>query len=241
MNIAQNIEQYVQKMPADQIFGYQALPRYAQSPGAVIKAVGRLVADKRIKRLSKGKFYVPKEGILGTMKPSDSALVRSILYNGERLRGYVTGAALFNQLGLTTQVPRTIVIAFDGGSQTKNFGTIRIKTVFSRVPVNSENVILLQYLDVLKGIKRISDSDINLSLKIMQRKIKELSSTQQEQLTNIAENSYGPQVKALAGMLLKDINAPLSARLRKTLNPTTVYKLKLDQSTWPQAREWNIR
>ncbi len=241
MSIAQSIEQYVDSMPAGQIFGYQSLPRYGQSPSAVIKAVGRLVEAERIRRLSKGKFYVPKEGVLGTMKPSDSALLRSVLYKGDRLRGYVTGMSLYNQLGLTTQVPRTIVIACKGGSQTKDFGTIRIKTIISRLPIQQSNVKLLQYLDALKDIKKISDSDINLSLKIMQRKISELSAFEQEQLVELAEDYYSPQVRALTGLLMTNLDATIAERLKETLNPTTVFKLKLAPSIWPQARQWNIR
>ena len=241
MSIAQDIEAYVGKMPAGLIFGYQALPRYAQSSDAVIKAVGRMVKGRRLKRFSKGEFYVPKEGVLGEIKPSDAALIQSVLYKGNRLRGYVTGMSLYNQLGLTTQVPRTVIIAYAGGAQTKDFGTIRIKTIVSRVPIREENVKLLQYLDVLKDIKRISDSDINLSLKILRRNFSELSMSDLKKLTGLAEEYYSPQVRALTGLLLEGMNFKASASLKKSLNPTTVFKLKLDDQIWPQAREWNIK
>lgn len=241
MSIAQKIERYVDKIPEGQIFGYQALPRYEQSPAAVIKAISRLVQDRRLARLSNGKFYVPKKGILGEMKPSDSELIRSVLYDKNELKGYVTGSALYNQLGLTTQVPRTIEIAFDGGAQTKDFGTIRIKKIISRMPIRKGNVKLLQYLDVLKDIKKISDSDINLSLKIMRKRISDLSQEDQKKLTNLAKKYYGPQARALAGLILESLRAEFSDRLKKTLNPTTVFKLKIDSQDWAKAREWNIR
>lgn len=241
MTVAQNIERYVENMPAGQIFGYQALPRYAKSPSAVIKAIGRMVESNRIKRLSKGKFYIPKEGILGAIKPSDTALIRSVIYKGNRLRGYVTGMSLYNQLGLTTQVPRTIVLAYDGGNQTTDFGTIRIKTVFSRVPILEENVKFLQYLDALKDIKKISDSDINLSLNIMLGKFNELSQSDQKKLVVLAKDYYSPQVRALTGLLMTNINDSPQSKLKKTLNPTTVFKINIDQSAWPQAKEWNIQ
>jgi len=60
MSIAQRIQNSLESMPAGQIFGYQALPSYAKLPSAVIKAVGRMVSDKRLERFSKGQFYVPK-------------------------------------------------------------------------------------------------------------------------------------------------------------------------------------
>jgi len=41
VNIAQNIQNSIEAMPAGQIFGYSALPGYAKSSSAVIKAIGR--------------------------------------------------------------------------------------------------------------------------------------------------------------------------------------------------------
>lgn len=120
--------------------------------------------EKRLERFAKGKFYVPKKGLLGLRKPSDSELLRSMLYKDGRLRGYITGLSLFNQLGLTTQVPRTVTLAINGGRQEKEFGTIKVKTQVTRVPVEERDVPLLQYLDALKEVKSIPDSNIDRSL-----------------------------------------------------------------------------
>ncbi len=241
MSIAQTIQNTVEAMPSGQIFGYQELPSYAKSPGAVIKAISRLVADKRLERFSKGKFYVPKKGMLGARKPSDSELIRSMLYKGGRLRGYVTGLSLYNQLGLTTQIPRTITVAYNGGRQEKEYGTIRIKTVVTRVPIKEKDVKLLQYLDALKDIKKILDSDVNLSLKIIRGLISKLSDREQGRLVELALNYYSPQVRALVGLLFSSLNLSVPGSLSRSLNPTTTYKLKLDDSVWPMAKEWNIR
>ncbi|VAW79588.1 hypothetical protein MNBD_GAMMA15-1200 [hydrothermal vent metagenome] len=241
MSIAQTIQNTVEAMPAGQIFGYQELPGYAKSPDAVIKAIGRLVSDRRLERFSKGKFYVPKKGVFGIRKPSDSELIRSMLYKDGRLRGYVTGLSLYNQLGLTTQVPRTITVSYNGGRQEKEFGTIRIKTVVTRIPVQEKDVKLLQYLDALKDIKKITDSDINLSLEIMCKYISELSDREQARLLKLAQNYYSPQVRALLGLLFSSLKLSVPRSLVRSLNPITIYKLKLDQSKWPMAREWNIR
>ena len=241
MSIAQTIENTIKSIPSGQIFGYQELPAYAKSPGAVIKAISRLVADNRLERFSKGKFYVPKKGLLGFRKPSDSELIRSMLYKGGRLRGYVTGLSLYNQLGLTTQVPRTITVAYNGGRQEKEFGTIRIKTVVTRIPIKEKDVKLLQYLDALKDIKKILDSDVNLSLKIIRGYIFKLSDRERSRLVELALNYYNPQVRALLGLLFTDLKLSVPSALACSLNPTTTYKLKLDSSMWPMAKEWNIQ
>ncbi|MBL3591242.1 MAG: hypothetical protein JMN24_15835 [gamma proteobacterium endosymbiont of Lamellibrachia anaximandri] len=241
MSIAKSILNSVEAMPAGQIFGYQELPNYAKSPSAVIKAIGRMVSEKRLERFSKGKFFVPKKGVFGLRKPSDSELIRSILYKGGRVRGYVTGLSLYNKLGLTTQVPRTIIIAFNGGRQEKKFGTLRVKTVVTRIPIKEDDVKLLQYLDVLKDIKKISDSNVNLSLKKMRRYISGLSAGEQKRMIILAMNYYGPQARALVGLILESLDMPIPRELALSLNPTTTYKLQLDQSSWPRAREWNVR
>lgn len=241
MSIAQTIQNTVEAMPAGQIFGYQELPSYAKSPSAVIKAISRLVSDKQLERFSKGKFYAPKKGLLGIRKPSDGEFIRSMLYKDGRLRGYVTGLSLYNQLGLTSQVPRTITVAINGGRQEKEFGTIRIKTVVTRIPIQKKDIKLLQYLDVLKDIKKILDSDVNLSLKIMRRYISELSDREQARLLKLAQNYYSPQVRALVGLLFTSLKLLCPGSLARSLNPITIYKLNLDQARWPMAKEWNVR
>ena len=241
MSIAQTVEKSVESIPAGKIFSYQELPSYAKSPGAVIKAISRLVEEKRLERFSKGKFYVPKKGLLGSRKPSDSELLRSMLYKDGRLRGYITGLSLFNQLGLTTQVPRTVTLAINGGRQEKEFGTIKIKMQVTRVPIEENDVPLLQYLDALKDIKSIPDADINLSLKILRKKISELNSEDQARLVFLAEKYYGPQVRALVGLLFSSLNLSVPESLVLSLNPTTIYKLNLNHKDWPMAGEWNIR
>jgi hypothetical protein len=241
MSVAQAVQRSVDKIPAGQVFGYRQLDDYARSPDAVIKAMNRLVQEKRLARLSKGKFYVPKKGLLGSVKPSDSELLRSVLYKNGRLRGYITGPSLFNKLGLTTQLPTTITLAVNGARQQKEFGTIKIKTVQTRTPIDDGNVELLQYLDVLKDIKSISDADINQVLKIMRAKIMDLGNVERDRLASIALDYYSPQTRALLGMLLSVSNLSGDRALRLSLNPTTVYKLKLDAGLWPQKDKWNIR
>ena len=241
MNIAQAIKNEVEIFPAGQIFGYQALPIYTKSPVAVIKAISRMVADQKLERFSKGRFYVPKKGVLGSIKPTDAELIRSELYKDGQLRGYVTGQSLYNLLGLTTQIPSTITIAFNGGRQLKDYGTIRIRKIVTRIPIKEQDVKLLQYLDALKDIKKISDSNINQSLSIMSRYVSELSASKQAHLLQLVMKYYTPQVRALVGLLFTNLGVAVPKSLASSLNPITVYKLKLDQSIWPLAKDWNIQ
>ena len=241
MNITKTVRKNVEKIPAGRIFGYRELPGYLKSPSAVIKAVNRMVSDGKLERFSKGSFYVPKKGLSGPRKPSDGEIVRSTIYKNGRLCGYITGLSLYNRLGLTTQVPRVVTVACKGSSQKKEFGTIRVDTVVSRTPIKEKNVPLLQYMDALKDIRKIQDSDIDISLEIIRRRISELSSPEQLRLASLAKDYYPPRVRALVCLLFSSLQLSVPDSLVLSLNPATTYKLKLDQSRWPGARKWNIR
>ncbi|MCB1052503.1 MAG: hypothetical protein KDC71_18020 [Acidobacteria bacterium] len=241
MGIMQTLQNRISQFPAGRVFGYQDLPSYRQSPDAVTQAMSRLVRQEKLVRLGKGKFYVPQKGVLGARTLSDSELLRSFLYKGGRLRGYITGLFLWNQLGLTPQVPRTYTVAVNGSRQEKDWGRIQIKTQVARVPITPENVQLLQYLDVLKDLKKIPDADPNQSLEMMGQKIKKLSPEKQDQLVDLAVTAYGPQVRALTGLLFTRLGIPVPECLRLSLNPTTTFSLGLDPLSWPEALQWNIR
>ena len=240
MSISQTVQSRIDTLPPGQVFGYRDLPDYIEAPLAVAQTMSRMVSSGRVKRLSKGKFYIPRKGIMGPRKPSDSALVRSVLYDGERLRGYITGLALFNRLGLTTQIPRTVTVAVERGRQEKDFGTIRIKSVPSRFPVREADIPLFEFLDVLRDIKSIPDTDFNQVLLTLKNRILSLSKAECTRLVKLASEYDTPQVRALLGLIL-DSGGQDVATLKRTLNPTTVYKLAIDNDAWPLAKGWNIR
>lgn len=241
MLTTQNVQNQTQSIPPGVIFGYQDIDEYSNSPEATIKAINRMVAQDELRRLSKGKFYRAKLGLLGERKPSEDEIIKSMVFKNGRLRGYVTGIYLFNQLGLTTQVPSTIELAMNGGRQTKSIGTISVKIITSLVPIEERNIKLLKYLDVLKSIKKIPDSDINQSLQIMSSLISKLSSKEQKKLLTIAKGYYGPQVRALLGLLFETNGFSLQQSVAKSLNPISKYMLGIDINVWPKAKLWNIQ
>lgn len=241
MSISKTIKQQIAQFEPGRVFGYGELPVYQVAPSAAVKAVSRLLKNGDIKRLSKGQFYKPKTGILGELKPSDSELLKTILYKGGELRGYITGTALYNQLGLTTQLPRTITVAVEGGRQEKDFGTLRAKLVRSRAPVKPAEVMLLQYLDVLKDINDIPDADTNETLARMADRFLKLDDKQVKRIESLVRNYYTPKVTALTGYLLEYTGKDDSRRLKKSLNPLTRFKIGLDKKQWPDSVVWNIQ
>ena len=53
-------------------------------------------------------------------------------------------------MGLTTQMPRTIALAVNGATRTRDFGTIRMKLLSRRAPISESTVPSLEVLDVLR-------------------------------------------------------------------------------------------
>ena len=240
MSIALNTKNTIAEIPLGKVFNYRFFEQFEASPEAVIKTVNRLVDDGTIERLSRGKFYKPEHGYLGALQPSDSELINTVLYKNGHLRGYITGAALYNKLGLTTQLPKTIMVAINGSRQTKDFGTIKIVTKPTNAPIDEKTFRLLQYLDVLRSASKVMDGEINETLRIMSERIAELTTSQQKKMIELAIRYYGAKAKATLGLLLASLGLSIPVSLKQATNPVTSYKLGLDHALWPNAKQWNI-
>ena len=241
MSIAAAVNKMIDRTTPGRIFGYEVFPQYQEAPGAVVRAINRSVESKRLKRVSKGRFYVPRKGVFGDMPVSDEARLRDVLYrNGQRC-GYVTGPALYNRLGLTTQVPKTITVATNRSAQTKNLGTIRIKLTPRRVPVRDSVVPLLEILDVLRDLKRVPNVDIGRALKTLAKSLMDLAPAERKNLQRLALDYYNAGTRALLGMLLTRNGQEILPTLRSSINPTTRFNLGIDAGEWPEGRAWNIR
>ena len=119
MSIAAEVNRTIDRAPAGRMFGYEVFPHYREAPGAVVRAVNRSVESRRPKRVAKGRFCKPRAGALGDVPAGDGERLRDALYRDGKRIGYVTGTALYNRLGHTTQVPRTIAVAVNGATRTK--------------------------------------------------------------------------------------------------------------------------
>jgi hypothetical protein len=175
------------------------------------------------------------------MKPNDSELLKSCLYRRGQRTGYITGAALYNKLGISTQQPRTIEVATTGSRQEKNFGTIKVRLVVASAPVSDQNVPLLELLDVLKNVKSISDSSPAEVIRWLSGTISRLEETVVKDLQDLALKYYSPSTKALLGFIVSCVGFHPIPELKKSLSPVTKYNIGINEAEWPNAREWSIR
>lgn len=177
MRIKPLVEKEITQFEPGKVFTYRDLTPFISNPETTVKAIGRLVENGDIKRFAKGQFYRPKQGLFGEMKLSDTEKLKIFLYQDGERKGYVTGASLYNRLGLTTQIPRTITIASNRSPQRKELGTIKVKLVKAKAPVTESNKEYLEILDVLSDIKKIPDSSPSAVIKVIANKLKRLKKT----------------------------------------------------------------
>lgn len=81
------------------------------------KALSRLVRTKKIRRLGRGLYDLPRlHPKLGPLSPSPEAVARAFARSGNS-RLQISGARAANLLGISSQVPAKLVYATDGRSR----------------------------------------------------------------------------------------------------------------------------
>lgn len=241
MTVSETITQQIEKLPEAVSFGYAELAIPKQNFLSAAKVLERLQKKGLIQKLSKGKFYKPKQTPFGEKKPDEREILKLYLYQQDKRIAYITGGALYNQLGLTTQVPAIVQIASRDKRISINAGAIKATPVKSYVDVTEENYQMLGFLDAMKDLKRIPDVDVNQAIAIFLKRIEGLTNQQVQSLINYAL-SYPPRVRALLGALLESLKSPNRlTTLQDTLNPLTHFDFGVDPICLPTASKWNIR
>jgi len=241
MNVTKKIQDKINRMRDGTTFKYQQLDITKDEFSAAAKAIERLIKKGIIKRVTTGVFYKPKKTVFGELRPRDEELIKSYLFKGNKRIAYITGTALYNRMGLTTQVPRIIKVASSGKRITVNTNTVIAKPIKSYVDVTNNNFNLLQILDVLKDLNQIPDLDKKMAIKYLLNKVEKLSSKERALIIKYALK-YPPRTRALLGALLSNINKKRDAViLQESLNPLTTYRLGIKKEILKTAPEWNIK
>jgi len=242
MKVAEQIREKIKNIPESEPFGYTDLGINQADFVTAAKALERLQKKGIIKKVSKGLFYKPKMTIMGPLGPDYDALLKRFLFqNGKRV-GYVTGGELYNQLNLTTQNYFRTKIATNRNRIKIEKGWLKTSTVKAYVEITEDNYQLLGILDAIKDIKNISDTSPTQAVKILAGKLANLNKSNIEELISLAM-SYPPRVRALLGAIIEDRFSNLFNLypLKNSLNPTTVYKLKIKEMDLPTIKNWQIK
>jgi hypothetical protein len=115
---SKQIARKIGDLKAGSVFTWRDFENAESSPGAIKRALSRLESEQKIRRRTRGVYFVPSETVLGPRRIPDEHLLEKLLlekrardessFGDERVRInrlVPVGAALFYELGLTTQVP----------------------------------------------------------------------------------------------------------------------------------------
>lgn len=126
-----------------------------------IKAIlNRLTKESVIKSAYKGIYYIPKRNVFGEIPLAIRKIVQCkyLVDKSGNIKGYVTGAALFNQVGLTTQVPNFIDISTNECKNYNKYINNYFNTIIRKpkIEITTENYKYLQLFDLIENKDNIN-------------------------------------------------------------------------------------
>lgn len=241
MKVSEYVLDKVNKFQAGYVFTYTDFNLSAKNADAVMKALNRMVKSGKLKKLSKGKFYKPKNSQFGELKPDIYQVVKDLLEKEGKIIGYITGYSIYSQLGLTTQVYNTIQIGVNREKKAIKRGMYNIKFIKQPNTITKENIPLLRILDGIRNIKQIPDTTVENSCVRLKAIIKDLKISDQKLLMKLAMK-YNPATRSLLGAILENVNNKLDTDvIYKTLNPSTSYNFNNLKKTLTNQQKWFIK
>lgn len=228
------IRSKVESGPEDRLwtFGdFSSLPT-----SAVAKALSRLAHEGVLHRVRKGVYYRPKTTRFGETKPDLTRVFTRVL-DSKKIDWKPSGLAVWNKLGLTTQVPAIPTFAIDRRVQVAaSERRVRFRVVSSLHSVTTEERAAL---DALRDLRRVPDA---MPADIIRRLV-DLCREGRISFVRLARASKyePPRVRALLGLIgtLLGEDASILAKLRHSLNRTTTFKLGLAVD-FAAAADWGI-
>lgn len=240
MKITDYIVNRIDRLPKGYVFTYNDFMGEVENREAVIKALNRMILSGRISKLSKGKYFKPEKTIFGELPPSQYQIVKDLLEEDGKVIGYLTGYSVYHLLGLTTQISNSIQIGKNEVRPAFKRGRFYISFIRQRNTITKENIPLLQLLDSIRYIRKISDATVSGSCSRLTELIAQLENSALKTLIRLSQK-YPPACRALLGAILEQLGkADFLPSLRKSLNPITQYQLQGLDDVLPTAQNWNI-
>ncbi len=121
-----------------------------------IKAIlNRMNKEGIIQTAYKGIYYIPAESIFGKVPLSNRQIImyKYMMDKNGNIKGYFTGAKLFNDAHLTTQVPNILDIATNECKNFNKYENKNLKVVLRKpkITVNNDNYKYLQLFDLIEN------------------------------------------------------------------------------------------
>lgn len=238
MIIGEQIKQKIASFPEGMVFTISDFGLDPSNDPALAKALSRMASSGELCKVSKGKYYKPKETLLGKIKPANSEIVKDFLEKEGKIIGYITGPQAFATMGLTSQISSSIVIGTSKYRRPLQRGEYNISFLRQDNPITKDNIELLRILDAIKMFREIPAVTPDSACKTIISIIQALPIEKRRELESLSL-SYTSYVRALLGAMFEYIGEPVSS-VRKTLNGVTSYKLPISEYVLPNKSNWNI-
>ena len=241
ISTANTVRKNIAAIPEGEVFNYNHFAINQNKEQAVIKELSRLAKNGTIVRIEKGKYYKPLQTRFGILRPEENEIIKMVTQKGKQQIGYLSGAAMYNRMGLTTQVSNVLIIARNGRLPAKEINGYKIKFISQSIKIIQKDIPLLQLLDAIKDIKDIPDTSIDKSIDVLISKLKSLLPESLKKLIHLSLQ-YNPATRALLGAIIENYFPSVNLiELRKTLNPLTKYKIGITEHKLSNLENWNIK
>ena len=240
MKVTDIITDKVNRFAAGYVFTYSDFTQKVDKIDALTKALGRMVLEGKIRKLSPGRFYKPRFSEFGEIPPETYQIVKDLLEQNGKIIGYLTGYSVYNQLGLTTQVSGIIQIGANEPKKGITRGLFTIRVVKQANRISKENIPLLCILDSINNIKKIPDTSVDKSCKILSVLVANINEINRESFIRLVKK-YKPATRALTGAIVENcFGAEAAESLMASLNPSSTYDFGITEQALPNKQKWNI-
>ncbi|GHV69670.1 hypothetical protein FACS1894199_18690 [Bacteroidia bacterium] len=235
------IRNIIDKFELGYIFTIGSFDVSVKNPVEVSRILNHFVREGYLCKFSKGRYYKPKNGLLGNLNPDSYQTVKDLLVENGKPIGYLTGYSIFNQFNLTTQVSAVLQIGTQKDKKTVKRGVYRIIFIKQKNTITKENIPLLQLLDCLRFFKIVPDAVPDSICGRLLDLLSQLTDIQTNKIKRLALK-YSPQTMALLGAMLETLDKNEDTTLLfKKLNPITSYQLYISPTILPTQKKWHIK
>lgn len=239
-SITQSIRKKIENLAPGSVFNYAQLKIAPEEIVTAAQSLSRLARHGTITRLARGKYYKPQSSKFGNTRPKESSIINALTIRDNKTIGYLTGLAVYNRLGLTSQVSNTLVIATPNPLRPKNIQGYKVKYVRGSAVFQEKDIPLLQLLDALRDIKTIPDSTPDDALKILIEQIRSLSNTEKNRIVSLSL-SYNAGTRALLGAIIEQYFPEIVIEeLKQSMNKLSSFDVGVSKEMLPGKRSWNI-
>ncbi len=128
---------------------------------AYYKTLQRMCESGELVKIAKGVYHLPKKTKYGIVPPSEKEIITAFTENET---GTVVGYSLYNELNLTTQIPKTITVmssAIEGYTKSiRNVVVLQMPLKFSEKTAN-----IVRGMEILQNFNSIQDINYPAFLK----------------------------------------------------------------------------